>query len=111
MICLTSLQGLIYCDYADPNFSCKPEEEYYNDALAKANVTDPLKCYFIDDSKINVDAAKRLGWGHCVHFCERGLVAVEGGRAKEIGTEYNSPSQDAVTTLEELRTVWKELFK
>jgi len=104
------IDGLVYCDYAQQDFSCKPELEYYHAALQKANVIDPSKCYFIDDSKINVDAAKTLGWGHCVHFCERGLTATEGGRVKEIGTEYDTHTDDVVTTLDELRTVWPEIF-
>lgn len=24
------IDGLVFCDYAEPNFSCKPEPEYYN---------------------------------------------------------------------------------
>jgi len=104
------IDGLVYCDYAQQDFSCKPEPEYYHAALQKANVTDPSKCFFIDDSKTNVDTAKALGWGHCVHFCERGLTATEGGRLKEIGTEYDTHTDDVVTTLDELRTVWPEIF-
>ena len=23
------IEGLIYCDYSDPNFCCKPEPEFY----------------------------------------------------------------------------------
>lgn len=80
-------------------------------ALEKANVTDPSKCYFIDDSRLNVDAAKQLGWGHCVHFCERGMISVEGGRPKEIGSESDILPKDSVTTLEELRAAWPEIFK
>ncbi|KAG8903970.1 hypothetical protein FRB99_002449 [Tulasnella sp. 403] len=26
------VEGIIYCDYANPNFSCKPEPQYYQDA-------------------------------------------------------------------------------
>ena len=24
------VDGLVFCEYADPNFSCKPEREYYD---------------------------------------------------------------------------------
>jgi pyrimidine and pyridine-specific 5'-nucleotidase len=75
----------------------------------KAGVTDPSKCYFIDDSRLNVDAAKSLGWGHCIHFCERGLTATEGGIEKTIGCGEDL-KDDAVTTLDDLRRVWPELF-
>ncbi|KAI0921841.1 hypothetical protein AcV5_000677 [Taiwanofungus camphoratus] len=81
------LDGLVYCDYSKPNFACKPEAEFFHDALKKAVVTDPSKCLFVDDSRKNVDAARILGWGRCVHFCERGMIAVEGGKAKEIGRD------------------------
>jgi pyrimidine and pyridine-specific 5'-nucleotidase len=82
------IDGLIFCDYQQPNFACKPDAQYYHEgetalllscnptnfikALVKAQVTDPTKCYFVDDNRINVDAARALGWGHVVHFCEAG---------------------------------------
>ena len=24
------IDGLVFCEYSDPNFSCKPEREYYD---------------------------------------------------------------------------------
>ncbi|KAI9090161.1 Haloacid dehalogenase-like hydrolase-domain-containing protein [Phlyctochytrium arcticum] len=54
--------GLTFCDYAKPNFSCKPEEAYYHEVMKAAGVTDPSKCYLVDDAAVNVDTAKRLGW-------------------------------------------------
>lgn len=128
------IEGVIFCDYANPKFACKPEPEYFHNvrtaqaqyisldvplsasqALWKANVQDPSKCCFVDDSRTNVLAAKQLGWGRCVHFCERGLVAVEGGKPKEIGSDIvPGPDDEGITTitdLEELRTVWSDLFK
>jgi len=80
-----------------------------------ANVNDPSNCYFVDDNRKNVDAARALGWGHCVHFCEKGLEAMEGGRIKEIddAREVNAVDNGVVdvTTLEELRQVWPEIFQ
>ena len=78
-------------------------------ALKKAGITDPSKCYFVDDSRLNVDAAKRFGWGHCIHFCEQGLTATEGGLEITIGHDENL-KDDAIATLDELRKVWSELF-
>lgn len=103
------IDGLVSCDYSDANFSCKPERDYYDQALAKAGVTDPSECYFIDDSRTNVDAAKNFGWGHCIHFCEQGLKATEGGIEKTIGHNEDL-GNDAVATLDDLRRVWPELF-
>ncbi|KAI0732964.1 pyrimidine 5-nucleotidase [Fomitopsis betulina] len=109
------VEGVIFCDYANPKFACKPEPEYFCNALQKANIQDPSRCCFVDDSRNNVLAAKQLGWGRCVHFCERGLVAVEGGKPKEIGSDIvPGPDDEGITTitdLEELRTVWSDLFK
>lgn len=83
--------------------------------MKKAGVTDPSKCLFIDDNRRNVDAARELGWARCVHFFEKGLEHVEGGKVKEIGSNR---AQDAsandiqvVNELEELRTVWPDVFK
>ncbi|KAF7352706.1 Pyrimidine 5-nucleotidase [Mycena venus] len=104
--------GLIFCDYQKPNFACKPDAQYYHDALAKAQVTDLSKCYFVDDSRINVDAARALGWGHVAHFCEAGLVHVEGGKVKEIGSRQvnGQDGVDVIADLEELRQIWPEVF-
>ncbi|KAI5893475.1 pyrimidine 5-nucleotidase [Schizophyllum commune H4-8] len=82
------IDGLVYCDYANREFSCKPEPEYYHQALAKAGITDPSKCYFVDDSLKNLKAAHALGWGH---LTEEGI--------------------DIVSNLQQLRTVWPEIFK
>jgi pyrimidine and pyridine-specific 5'-nucleotidase len=83
--------------------------------MKKAGLTDPSKCYFVDDNRKNVDTAKELGWGHCVHFCEKGIENVEGGRIKEIDDERDPGAVDndvaLVTTLEDLRSVWPEIFK
>ncbi|KAI8819855.1 Haloacid dehalogenase-like hydrolase-domain-containing protein [Fimicolochytrium jonesii] len=54
--------GLTFCDYATPNFPCKPEEVYYEQVMQAAGVTDPSKCYLVDDAAANIDMAKKLGW-------------------------------------------------
>ncbi|KAJ7094668.1 pyrimidine 5-nucleotidase [Mycena belliarum] len=108
------IDGLIFCDYQKPNFACKPDPQFYHDALEKARVSDPSKCYFVDDNRINVDAARALGWGHVAHFCETGLVHVEGGKVKKIGSDRKNDAENGVkviTDLEELRTIWAEVFK
>lgn len=80
-------------------------------ALKTAHVDDPSKCYFIDDSRANVEAARKLGWGHCVHFVEAGLEAVEGGQVKKLGSDQSQmEGVEVVSTLEELRTLWSEIF-
>ncbi|KAG5648982.1 hypothetical protein DXG03_000331 [Asterophora parasitica] len=110
------IDGLVYCDYQVKNFSCKPEPEFYQDAMKKAKLSDPSKCYFIDDNRGNIDGARAQGWARCVHFCEQGLEAMEGGRTKQIDNERAPGAKvddevKIVTTLEELRGVWPEIFK
>jgi pyrimidine and pyridine-specific 5'-nucleotidase len=83
--------------------------------MKQANIKDPSKCYFVDDNRKNIDSACAEGWAHCVHFCERGLEAMEGGRIKEIDDEREPDAVDndvvEISTLDELRTVWPEIFK
>ncbi|KAF8917956.1 pyrimidine 5-nucleotidase [Mucidula mucida] len=100
------IDGLVFCDYGESDF-------YYYKALRKAGVSDPSKCLFVDDNRRNVDAARELGWTSCVHFCEQGLESMEGGQVKRIGTERQAENDNGVVVindLEELRTVWKEIF-
>jgi len=85
-------------------------------ALKAANVSDPSKCLFVDDSRANVDAAHKLGWGRCVHFREDGVEAVVGGQAKQIGdiaNGLNGFSGDyipVINDLQQLRVVWSDIF-
>ncbi|KAG5725005.1 hypothetical protein E4T56_gene12489 [Termitomyces sp. T112] len=110
------IDGLVYCDYEVKDFSCKPEPEFYQLAMKKANISDPSKCYFVDDSRGNINGARAQGWAKCVHFCEKGLEAMEGGRTKQINHEKvagleGTDGVDVITTLDELRDVWPEIFK
>ncbi|KAF8663367.1 hypothetical protein AX16_000943 [Volvariella volvacea WC 439] len=106
------VDGLVYCDYNIPNFSCKPEPAYYQAALEQAGVPNPAKCYFVDDSLKNVKAAIAQGWGNCVHFNEVGLEIMEGGKMKALcnGDEASTGIKE-ISNLEELREVWPEIFK
>lgn len=54
---------IIYCDYSEPNFACKPEVEAYTKAMRRAGVpNEPTRCYLIDDSAHNCLTATTLGW-------------------------------------------------
>lgn len=82
------VEGVIYCDYAAQDFACKPEPEFYTavsaydgafdrnshtdtvslfpyQAMKCIGLSDPSKCYFVDDSALNIRAAKDLGWHSC----------------------------------------------
>ncbi|KXN89669.1 hypothetical protein AN958_05536 [Leucoagaricus sp. SymC.cos] len=110
------VEGIVYSDYTAESFSCKPEPEFYQLAMKQAGVTDSSKCYFIDDNRSNVDGALAQGWRKCVHFCEKGLEAMEGGVLKQIGDEPLDPVKAngdilEVSGLDQLREVWPEIFK
>lgn len=103
------IEEIVFCDYPSPDFSCKPEPFFYQQALNQAGVTDPSKCYFIDDSLKNVVAAKKLGWGSCVLYREStpdpSNPVVSGGDPSTAGIDAT------IASLQELRTVWSHLFK
>jgi pyrimidine and pyridine-specific 5'-nucleotidase len=71
-------------------------------ALKTAHLSDPSKCYFIDDSLNNVKGAKALGWGRCVHYDEFRSDPVDTASKDDIVT---------IRDLEKLRKVWPEVFK
>ncbi|KAH7876280.1 pyrimidine 5-nucleotidase [Lentinula edodes] len=114
------VEGIVYCDYEAKDLTSKPEPAYYRKAMSLASVIDPSKCYFIDDNWRNVQAAQKIGWAHCVHFCERGLEHVEGGKVTKISStakaNVDSKQEEqldikVISELEELRDVWPEIFK
>ncbi|KAM6495806.1 pyrimidine 5-nucleotidase [Amanita muscaria] len=108
------IDGLFYCDYQVKDFACKPEPEYYQQAMQRAGVSDPSKCYFVDDSLKNVMGAHALGWSHCVHFCEKGHEMMEGGKLKTLvsnGSATATNAIDEISDLQQLREVWPEIFK
>ncbi|TKA24873.1 hypothetical protein B0A50_06602 [Salinomyces thailandicus] len=93
-------EGMTYCDYAaETNLLCKPRPEMYAKAMRDAGVEDVERCYFVDDSGLNAKAAKAFGWkaAHLVEPMSQGPEA---------------PVADfQIADLEELRTVFAELFK
>lgn len=54
-------EGIIYCDYSEPNFPAKPDRLAYERAMRCVGVT-PERCYFVDDGVNNVRTAVELGW-------------------------------------------------
>ncbi|SJX63762.1 related to pyrimidine 5-nucleotidase [Sporisorium reilianum f. sp. reilianum] len=64
------VEGIVYCDYAVPDFACKPELDYYRAALLVVEATPETRNYFVDDSSLNIVAAKELGWHSCIYFRE-----------------------------------------
>ncbi|SPO32552.1 related to pyrimidine 5-nucleotidase [Ustilago trichophora] len=64
------VEGIVYCDYAVRDFACKPELDYYRAALAVVGASPETRNYFVDDSSLNIVAAKELGWHSCIYFRE-----------------------------------------
>lgn len=92
-------EGITYCDYGAWNLLCKPTPAMYDKAMRESGVTDVDDCYFVDDSLINAEGGKKYGW-KTAHLVEEETAAP------------SSPVADyQIRDLEELRTVFAELFK
>ncbi|CDK29305.1 unnamed protein product [Kuraishia capsulata CBS 1993] len=63
--------GMTFCDYSEFPLTCKPMEAMFAKALKDAGCKDKQHAYFVDDSGLNVRAAKKLGWGKVIQFVER----------------------------------------
>jgi len=106
------IEHVVFCDYRKPDFRCKPDPQFYHDALALANVTDPSKCFFVDDNLRNVQTAKTLGWGSCVYFQEPPQSdMVASGAQRPIDPNKAEGVDATVSSLEGLRGLWPQLFK
>ena len=127
------IEGLVFCDYQEEDFTCKPEAAFYRkvctlvrgvsytsltylvgQAMQQAGVKDLRKCLFVDDSRSNVEGAKHFGWTRCVHFRE-----VEPATVKALTVNYMAGSQEepssedgisVIEDLQQLRKVWPDIF-
>ena len=79
--------------------------------MQQAGVTDPSKCLFVDDSFINIEGAKRVGWIRCVHFREVGHEVLHAKRIAEVSEKpITGDVIPVVTDLQQLREVWPDIF-
>ena len=92
-------EGITYCDYGAEKLLCKPSPEIYTKAMREAGVSHAEDCYYVDDSALNARAGKAFGW-KSAHLVEPGT-----GRPPEPVANYQ------IENLEELRTIFSELFK
>ncbi|KAL4402250.1 nucleotidase [Malassezia pachydermatis] len=97
----TYVDAVVFCDYANPDFSCKPEPEFYLAAEQAVQASPHTRHYFVDDSVANVRMATSLGWHSCVLFDE--TLPDNASRTREDGVPV-------IAALPELRTLWSELF-
>jgi pyrimidine and pyridine-specific 5'-nucleotidase len=91
--------GMTYCDYAAEELVCKPRRESYSKAMRESGASNVDECYFVDDSALNAEAAKLYGW-KTAHLVEAESKAPE-----------KPVAHHQIQQLEELRTVFPEVFK
>lgn len=69
------VDGITFCEYSDPSFTCKPQPSSFLKAMKEAQVSDPGCCLFVDDRIGNLRAAKLIGW-RTVLVAENGVDQV-----------------------------------
>ncbi|ANB14689.1 Sdt1p [Sugiyamaella lignohabitans] len=62
--------GITYCDYAQVPLICKPKREMFHKAMEQAGVDDVNKCYFVDDSYINIVGARKFGFKKPIQYVD-----------------------------------------
>jgi len=68
--------------------------------MRNAGITDKSKCYFIDDSAWNCQAALEYGWSHVVHKLE----------PEDSDPEF-AHGRHHIRDFSELKTLFPEIFK
>jgi len=114
------IEGVVSCDYTNFHFHCKPEKEYYQEAVARSTGQEPTATnldkvdftnhLLVDDALINIVGASKIGFGSSVHFDEDSNAVVTGSNFTvkgEDGTQF-----ERITALEQLRKldIWKDCF-
>ena len=71
---VSPFESIVYTDYTQPGFSCKPEREAFERAALAADRPPVHRCLLIDDSRLNVTTARLYGW-HAILVDETASVA------------------------------------
>lgn len=79
----TFFSGVIYCDYSETDFPAKPDRLAFTRAMKCADVKDPSKCFFFDDSIVNIRTAQEIGW-KVVYIDEDSIVLKDKSSINEI---------------------------
>lgn len=62
--------GITFCNYGKLPLVCKPMTEMFDNVMRESETSDPTKCLYVDDSYINIAAAKKLGWWSTIHYVD-----------------------------------------
>ncbi|GAA6015365.1 hypothetical protein JCM11491_000400 [Sporobolomyces phaffii] len=105
-------EGVVSCDYGAGEFSCKPEREFFDQALLAITSPPPApeSLHFVDDSALNIKGANSLGWGNCVLFDEAKDEAAKLGGLDQIATGRDGARVSVVHDMQDLRKVWADIF-
>lgn len=97
MLGITELfEGVVHCDYTEPDFPAKPDRRAFERAIASVTDTNTDdKVYFVDDSGRNVEAGRLFGW--------RSVCLDELGEHGRMGCPV-------IKSLTELPSVFPELY-
>lgn len=96
--------GLTYCDYKDFPLTCKPMEKSFEKAFKESRAFNINNTYFVDDSEINVKAARKFGWGKIIQYVE-----LDSDLPCDLNT-YPSLDIHMIRSILDLRSVCSELF-
>ncbi|MBW0499604.1 hypothetical protein O181_039319, partial [Austropuccinia psidii MF-1] len=106
------IEGVVSCDYTNPDFHCKPEKEFFQEAIVRSlgqdptienlESIDPSTHLIVDDAFINILGASGLGFASAVLFDEDSNVAPP---LSPEGIKF-----ERITKLEDLRylPIWKD---
>jgi len=93
-------EGIIYCDYCEPNFPAKPQSSAFERAMFITKIDDPGLCYFIDDSPDNVRGATEFGWNAVLIDEENDII----------NTNSRRVNLKIVKSIEEIKWIFLELM-
>lgn len=96
--------GLSFCDYNNFPLICKPMEGAFEKAFIESGAVNKENVYFIDDSEINVKAARKFDWGKVIQYVELDSDLPEDLNA------YPALDIHIVRSIMDLRSVCSELF-
>lgn len=91
--------GITYCDYTAERLLCKPTPAMFDKAMRESGATTLQDCYFVDDSAVNAAGGKKYGW-KTAHLVE-----------PDVDSPPKPVADFEISSLEELRTIFPELFK